>query len=117
MATVIVDGVVTVEDVTTPHLAYPFRMTPGGAVLVEQDSIDEIAGCVAAICDTPQGSRDDQPSFGIPDPLFGPVPLRTQPIVAAITVLEPRAKLTVTDSPDRAGVGARDLTILVGSVL
>jgi len=48
----------------SPHFDLPFRfLKSGGAVVSEQDSFDDVANCVEAICRTPQGFRVDNPDF------------------------------------------------------
>jgi phage baseplate assembly protein W len=110
MPVVISGGVLSEQPVDTPHLAYPLQITAQGAVVVEQDTLDEIEACVHLICDTPQGYRADQPTFGIPDPLFASTPMDVQAIADAINALEPRALLTITQGPDVAP-GSWDIVI------
>lgn len=56
--------------VQTPKLAVPFRMTPKGAVVVEQDSTEEIEQCAEAVLRTPLGYRIENPEFGLRDQTF-----------------------------------------------
>lgn len=58
------------EDVLVPHFDLPFRFSGGTAVVVEQDSLDDIANCVEAIIRYPVGSRPEALDFGIEDPTF-----------------------------------------------
>jgi hypothetical protein len=53
--------------VEAPHFSLPFRFAPapGGGVapvVVEQDSLDEIADAVTRVTQTERGTRDDLPS-------------------------------------------------------
>lgn len=82
-------------SVTIPHFQVPFNIvTTGnevGAVVVDQDTLEEVTACVTAICDCPIGACPQLPSFGIPQPTFGEAPLDPSGIVTAVTDLEPRA--------------------------
>jgi phage baseplate assembly protein W len=98
---------------SVPHLAVPFTITKQGVETVEQDSVEEIAGCVYNICVCPQGFRGDQPSFGRPPVEFGSVPLNLAPLEAAIEEWEPRADLTITDQAEAMNAALRDVTIEV----
>ena len=59
-------------DIETPHFSLPFRFggINGGVVLNEQDSENDIVDCIKCIIAYPEGSRADEPEFGIPDLLF-----------------------------------------------
>lgn len=54
-----------------PHLGWPIRFTPDGTgyQMVEQDSAEDIAGCIATGVLWPLGTRDLDPDFGNLDPL------------------------------------------------
>lgn len=80
---------------TVRKFAQPFRFINGRVATVAQDTEAEVSDCVEAILRTPQGSRVEQPTFGIPDMTFrtnGPDPV---PIREAIERDEPRARFTV----------------------
>jgi hypothetical protein len=86
-----------------PHFAYPFRFGSPGAVVNEQDSLDEIADAalVALIC--PAGFRVELPEFGLPDPTFtGPVDVDV--IRRTVEVWEPRAFAQLEAQPDQYDV-------------
>lgn len=76
-----------------PHFASPFRVRAGRAVVIEQDSDEELLQSVATLLRTPVGSRDELPEYGVPD-----LPFRTdtgeieQEILAAIREWEPRVE-------------------------
>jgi hypothetical protein len=53
-----------------PHFSVPLRFVNGAAVVLEQDTTDEIMTCGLAILLCPLGSRVELPTFGIPDPSF-----------------------------------------------
>lgn len=79
--------------VTVPHFSMPLRFVAGQAVVVEQDSTDEITDCVANICRYRTGDRPEKPDFGIPDPTFavnGPNPAL---LAATVMLQEPRAEI------------------------
>lgn len=85
-----------VAPVTTlPHLSHPFRIMGNAAVTVEQDSHDEIADCVLAALNTPEGSRIEAPEYGIPDELFTQLSAdpSAEPYLVAVEEAEPRAHL------------------------
>lgn len=77
-----------------PHFSLPFRLGANGAFVVnEQDSVDELADCVAIVIATPVGSRLEAPDYGTARYEFGdPAP---DAIVAAVAEWEPRADITV----------------------
>lgn len=78
--------------VTVPHLSLPFRIVGAAAAVTEQDTLEEITGCVTAILLTPQGSRPELPGFGVPELAFTKAGVDiTAPIVAAVQEWEPRA--------------------------
>lgn len=110
---VVLGGVALAQPVDIPHLAYPFTITADGAVVVQQDSVEEVAACVAAICSFVEGEREDNPTFGIPSPLFAGVPIDTTSIRAALQVLEPRAALDIVESGDPFDASDRTITIEV----
>jgi phage baseplate assembly protein W len=59
------------QKIDTPQLAYPFEISPTGAVReVEQGDIDEIAMSIEIILRYPLGYRDELPDFGIPELSF-----------------------------------------------
>lgn len=99
--------------IAAPHIAVPFTITRDGVATVEQDTPQEIANCVYNICVCPRGYRDDQPSFGIPDPTFGPVPVDVGAIESAIEEWEPRADLTIHEQAEGANRALRKLGIEV----
>lgn len=79
-------------SVEVPHLAFPFRMAPGGhAAVVEQDSLEDVSACVAVIALTPAGTRIERPEFGVVDlPFLGP-DAALEVLEAAVAEHEPRA--------------------------
>jgi phage baseplate assembly protein W len=77
-----------------PHFALPLRLDAAGRLAVlEQDSADEIAQCVAVVMATPEGSRIEVPEFGVPRYEFRTP--NAADIIAAVTEWEPRADLDI----------------------
>lgn len=86
-------------SVETPHFSLPFRFDtqPNGtlaAAVTEQDSVDEVADCVVRITNTPIGTRDELPEFGVTVPLFEQTPVNVERLVSEIREWEPRASLS-----------------------
>ena len=82
-----------------PHFALPFRFAPQ-AVVVEQDSLDEIADCVFAVLSCPLGFRVELPSFGVPDLTFRTEPVPTADVRTQLDEWEPRAGVLFSQNPD-----------------
>lgn len=99
--------------VDTPHFAVPFALTAAGAAVVEQDSEEEIYGCVQNICLCPLGYRVDMPAFGIPYQEFANAPLATDATERQIRQWEPRADTVVTEAGDLVDVTVRHLQVAV----
>lgn len=88
--------------ITTPHLAVPLRFDMYRLVLVEQDSAEEVAQCVAAVLRTERGTREGRPDFGVPDPTFrqvGPDGIVAEDVIDAVLEAEPRASVLADGSP------------------
>ena len=83
-----------------PHFALPFRFDKGAAVVVEQDTTDEILCCELAILLCPRGFRVELPDFGIPDPTFSQGVPDTDVMATALATWEPRSQETVTGQLD-----------------
>ena len=85
-----------------PHFSVPLTLLSNGQFAVnDQDSIDDLAQCVAACLATPVGSRMEVPDYGTDRAEFvGPNPAS---IVAAVKEWDPRVDLDVTVVP---GLGA-----------
>lgn len=99
-----------------PHFAFPFSLTSTGHVaVVDQDSPNDVAGCVAAICSYRLGDRADAPTFGIEAQDFrtgGPNPLE---IRTAIAAWEDRAEATLDLDDDDLVKGISDVTVFLGA--
>lgn len=77
-----------------PKLAFPLRFTSAGrAVTVEQDSAEEINGCVETLVRTTRGQRLERPDFGIRDMVLEQVRggQAAQHVQRQIITHEPRA--------------------------
>ena len=73
-----------------PHFALPLRVAGDGRfAVVEQDSPDDVAQCVAVVLATPVGSRAEIPEFGAPRFDFD-VPDPAD-VIEAVKEWEPRA--------------------------
>lgn len=83
-----------------PHFALPFRFTNGGAVVVEQDTADEIMTCALAVLLCPKGYRVEVPEFGYPDPTFTEGRPDAQVVEAVLGNWEPRAQELVETRAD-----------------
>lgn len=83
-----------------PHFSVPFAFgTNGQAVVVEQDTVAEVAACCRVILSCPVGHRPELPAFGLVEQEFrqgGPDP---DAIRSALATWEPRADATVEVAP------------------
>ena len=80
---------------SVPHLLAPFTLNPDGSLAtLEQDTVDEVAQCVAVVLGTVEGSRLAVPELGIADPTF--LGVGVGDIEAAVSTWEPRATLTIS---------------------
>jgi hypothetical protein len=82
---------------TNPHFNLPFRLSPGGADVVEQDTVDDVANCVQMIVETHVGYRLEAPTFGIPDLTFRTIPVGRDELAGMIISQEPRAQVFVQE--------------------
>jgi len=90
-----------VSEVERPHVAFPFEYQSDGTLaVVEEDSVEEVAACVANIAICPQGYRLDMPDFGVSDPSFATLALDPDSLKRAIARWEPRAQLSVEVAPN-----------------
>ena len=80
-----------------PHLMYPPQVGGDGHLsTVEQDSEQDILGCVTIACMTPLGTRLYVPTFGISDYTFDQAPVPVEQLMQEIQTSEPRATGDVT---------------------
>lgn len=82
-----------------PHLALPLRVVGDRYVTVQQDGIDEVAGCVAMVTLFPLGYRVERPDFGVEPMELDARPLPVLDVEQAVEAWEPRATVTVTEAP------------------
>lgn len=84
-----------------PTFSYPLRIDPttGTFAEVEQDSVDDVAGCVEAVLRTRVGERDELPGFGTPDLAFRELPLDLDELADMVSLWEPRAELLIEEAP------------------
>ncbi len=78
--------------IDTPKFRFPFNISNNRAEIVEQDSIDEIAQCVYAVLATEEGSRVEEPEFGIEDQAHKKNGADISSIREAISTWEPRVQ-------------------------
>lgn len=97
-----------------PHFRMPFGVENGRVAEVEQDTIEDVAGCVEVVLRVPQGHRDELPEFGTPDPTFTSPP-DIGSLHRAVTEWEPRAESTVEDGTDAFEMGVTRLRMNVNT--
>jgi hypothetical protein len=95
-----------------PHLALPLRIQNRRYAVNEQDSTDELADCVRAICLTAKEFRPEQPEFGIRDPTFQTMPINTNDIINSIAQFEDRVDVEVEVLTDPTGIQSVNIKIL-----
>jgi phage baseplate assembly protein W len=83
-----------------PHFDLPFRFSNGAAVVVEQDTTDDVVACVYAILVCPLGYRAELPEFGTDDPTFTEGAPDAAAIADTIARWEPRADTLISSSRD-----------------
>lgn len=99
--------------IALPHFSNHFEIHRHGPVVVEQDTSEDIAACVYRICVCTEGFREDQPEFGISEPVFTTVPLELEGLVGSIERWEPRAELEVSEQAEAASQALRQIGIEV----
>lgn len=82
---------------SVPKLRVPFGPVGRHIPVVEQDSVEEIAQCVFAVLATEEGSRNEEPEFGISDPTFRQLGADLEALQGAVERWEPRADLLLED--------------------
>jgi hypothetical protein len=90
------------DPVVVPHFDFPFRLaTSGHPAVVEQDTIEDISNCVAAVLLTRVGEREVSPDFGSDDFTFQKQPLDVADAAERILLQEPRANVIFEQHPDQ----------------
>lgn len=99
--------------VDVPRLKWPINFIGGAAEIVEQDSDDEVMQCVALVLITIRGERIELPNFGLNSIAFAQT-VDIDGIRAAVAEWEPRAAVTLTESPDELDQMIRHVAAVVG---
>lgn len=104
------------QDTHAPHLSVPFRLAPSGAYVEvdDQDSPEEVRGCVYNILVTPLGHREELPEFGVVDPTFRTASATLEDVQAAVEQWEDRAPIVFEEDPDYLDVLVRRVRVTVG---
>jgi phage baseplate assembly protein W len=101
------------DPVQIPHFAFPFRFGErGAAVVIEQDSYEEIEQCVKVLMLTEIGERLEVPDFGILDVTFRNG-ADTSSIEAAAKEWDERVETDISEEPDRLNGMIRHLLVQV----
>jgi phage baseplate assembly protein W len=79
-----------------PHFASPFRIVAGSVATVEQDSDEDILGCVQVILRTDAGFRDEVPEFGVEELAFNQSDSVESDVIDAVRDWEPRVAASAT---------------------
>lgn len=77
-----------------PHFKFPYSFGSHN----DQDTLEDVQACVAAILSCPRDFRVEKPEFGITDPTFSQGGADLPEIRAAIANWEPRADAQVTQA-------------------
>lgn len=86
--------------VDIPHLKWPVQFANGQALVVEQDSIDDVLQCCKVVLSYPKGFAVELPEFGTPDQAFHQGSADVGEINAALDRWEPRARQLIDEHPD-----------------
>ena len=90
--------------IAIPHLKLPLALVGSKLSQVEQDSVDDIAQCIATIVSTPLGFSDEIPQMGLTMQEFYEGGADVQEIQQQLDTHEPRWSDLVTEAPDRLDV-------------
>lgn len=102
----------SVSKAQVPHFAFPFRFSAGEALVVEQDTQQEIEQGVKVLVLTEVGERLEVPDFGIRDLTFQN-DVDTEAIASAAVEWDDRVDLLFSEEPDRFRSMVRNLLIQV----
>lgn len=97
------------------HFAAQFELRRQGAVIVTQDSPEDVAACVYRTGVCPEGFREDLPAFGVSELAFQTVPLDLASYADAITFWEPRATLETGEEAEALNQAYRRVRVEVGT--
>lgn len=83
--------------IDTPHFKFPFKLTTDGtrAMVVEQDSDEEIMDCLEVLLSTQPGERIELPDYGVPDQAFRENGLDPVVVSDAVRQWEERAEIFI----------------------
>jgi hypothetical protein len=82
-------------SVLVPQFDAPFRLDLNGKpVMVEQGSPEDIGAQIYNVLSCVQGAKLNDPSFGVPSPLFGPIPINLSAMIKAIQAQVPGANVS-----------------------
>lgn len=79
-----------------PKFSVPFKITGDHVAVVEQDTDEDVAGCVYSVVATELGSRLEVQDFGITSPLFRQGGADLSEIQSALAEWEPRANVATS---------------------
>lgn len=89
-------------SVLIPHFDLPFKLDSSGhAVVVDQDTLDDVSNCVEAVLRTVLGQRQELQDFGLAELTLQNQPLDTGTIIQQVLEQEPRAVLLIDQAPDQ----------------
>jgi len=98
------------------HIGPEFLFTAAGRVkTVEQGTPECTAARVFHVAVSPEGFREDSPSFGVPELAFERVPLDLRAFEAAILRSEPEATLSSIERAYSKVTSQREVQIEVGN--
>lgn len=89
-------------DLETPQFDLPFRLDPTGSdvVMIEQDSVDDVANSVETLLRTPLGWFEENPDYGVIEGTFDEGRVDLNELQTAISQWEPRADVSMEDKLD-----------------
>lgn len=99
-----------------PHFDLPFRFGPQNtAATVEQDSSTDIRNCVEAILRYPKGFCEEEPEFGITNPLFAEGEIDKDALRVEVEEWESRADLSTSTTIDPLDAAIQTIRVNVGT--
>lgn len=86
-------------DLDFPHFAQPVRFASGSYALCDEDTDEDVLGCVQRCLETPLGFADDEPEFGLREQVFRQGGADLDAIAAAVEDWEPRVTDRIARNP------------------